>query len=141
MTRKSSFVSCGRAAFFLLALFALTFSIVVPRGYMVARANDGVARILICSGDGPATIALPKEFRDRLSGNDHQEDDRQDHAGKACPYVGNAAPFSAPDSYAIAEPSSDFGPLLATLPWACVDPGRGMAAPPPPSQAPPIATI
>lgn len=130
------------AAFYILALMALATSILLPRGFMAARGHDGMVRIVMCTGYGPVTMAVPEAMAGKAHGQgQHQGEDQQSHHGMACPYAGTAAPLSAPGSYEIAMPRMDHGPLLVARLSADIIPGRGMAAPPPPSHAPPFALI
>jgi hypothetical protein len=110
-----------------LAMLALVVQVLVPQGFMVARQGDRPA-IVICTGHGPVLS------RDDLGG----------HPGKApksrpdavCGFAGHGAGVTAAGLFAFAAPA----------PWSAPDPvasnadlapGRGLAAPPPPSQAPP----
>lgn len=143
MTRKTFFVSRWRAVCQILALIALSVSIVVPSGFMAARENGGPLRIVMCSGYGPVSVAAPPELAERLAANHHQQNDDDRHKDHAtpCPFAGHTGPLSAPVDYAISQQATHSGPVLATEPLKGLEPGRGMAAPPPPSQAPPAALI
>jgi hypothetical protein len=112
----------------MLALFVQGLA---PPGFMVARVGDSAA-IVICSGHGPA-LSLA---------------DRTGHPGKApksgsdapCAFAGHAVTAAPPLAAPIAAPfAGDHPPaLLIRLSLA---PGRGLAAPPPPSQGPPTRIL
>lgn len=123
-----------RACFTLLAAVALAFNIAVPQGFMPAKAADGTAHIVICTGHGPITAELALNKIDPAKqGKSHTGDD-----GSRCPFAGHAAPAgpgSPPPPLADAFPRYDLSPQK---PRDEAAPGRGMPAPPPPSRAPPM---
>ena len=111
-----------------LAMLALLVQVLVPQGFMVARQGDRPA-IVICTGHGPVLS------RDDLGG----------HPGKspkfkpdiACGFAGHRVAIAPAAMTAIAVPT----PWLSSNPIAAdrdLAPGRGLAAPPPPSHAPPL---
>jgi hypothetical protein len=110
-----------------LAVLALLVQVLAPPGFMVARER-GQPAIVICTGHGPVLS------RDDLGG----------HPGKApksrpdavCGFAGHGAGVTA----------SALSAVSTSAPWSSPDPvasnadlapGRGLAAPPPPAQAPP----
>jgi hypothetical protein len=110
-----------------LAMLALLVQVLVPQGFMVAR-QGGHAAIVVCSGHGPAMSGgdmsghpakSPKSKPDMVCGF-------AGHglglAASVAPLVGAATHWSVPDL------------IVANADLA---PGRGLAAPPPPSHAPP----
>jgi hypothetical protein len=84
---------------------------------------------VICTGHGPATIGVDRSSRSHKA--------PADKARPPCGFAGNVLadladaphPFAS-RAVAFAAPASGF----AVEP----DPGRGLAAPPPPSQGPPV---
>lgn len=123
----------------LLALLALASSILVPPGYMVARAADGALRVQMCNG-AAATLVIPGVDAGKGSGGGQDQDDGRSQHGMPCPYANAAMPMPAPDPPGVAPPSPQFLSLPLARPARGMAPGRGMAAPPPPSQAPPISS-
>lgn len=110
----------------LLALLALVMNLVVPPGTMVAARPHGPA-IVICTGHGPA--ARP----DQPTPADHG---KAGHDG-SCTFAGHGV-ASPPPPLAVADPAfivAATGPEPVGIDQA---PGLGLAAPPPPSQAPPL---
>jgi hypothetical protein len=116
------------AGFALLALLVL---VLIPPGFMVSRQDDHAAMV-ICTGHGPASSVA----------------DLVGHPGKApssrhdapCVFAGHAI-GAAPSLMAMIA-----RPIMPTtqLPLAVhfdLAPGRGLAAPPPPSQGPPQLTL
>lgn len=119
----------------LLALLVLTTSLLLPRGFMPARDPDGLIRITLCTGYGPveAMLQLPMS-------QDAPEQDKHpsaDHKA-TCPYASYAGPLTEPaggDTVIASRFALDL--VTPALPEQGMTPGRGMAAPPPPSHAPP----
>lgn len=109
------------------ALLALALQILAPPGFMTA---DGLAQpfaLVICTGHGPIAIAPA-------------QDNAPAHKSKPdapCAFAGHGAGAAPPSEIALAtaerasyrQAASPISPDLA--------PGRGLAAPPPPSQGPP----
>jgi hypothetical protein len=113
-----------------LAMLALVLQVCVPAGFMVSR-DAGAPALVVCTGHGAVTLA-----------GDHGQPGKApaDHEHGVCAFAGHgaaalAAPHVAPIpvAYAFAAPAP-----LQTMGQA---PGRGLAAPPPPSQAPPLRSI
>ncbi len=115
------------AAFLALALLALVVKVAVPAGFMVAAPGTGAGfPLVICTGHGPVLA--------------HPAGDKGDSKAKPdapCAFSGqSAAAGTAP-----AKPIGGQVYWLAVAPIRdriALTPGRGLAAPPPPSQAPPV---
>lgn len=113
-----------------LALIALLLIVLIPPGYMAASDAHGPA-LVICSGHGPVSMSLDAAG--------HPSKAPKSRPDAPCAFAGHGvAPTPTPPvtlSLATAvgtvEPSSVPTDLT---------PGRGLAAPPPPSQAPPAIT-
>jgi hypothetical protein len=114
-----------------LALLALFLQGFAPPGFMVAR-EVGRATITICTGHGPAYSLAD------LAG--HPTKHQQSKPDAPCAFAGHGAVASPPIAAQIASPSvQSSAPVVpARLDLA---PGRGLAAPPPPSQGPPTLTL
>ena len=114
-----------------LALLALFLQGVTPTGFMLAR-EDGRATIAICTGHGAAYSLAD------LAG--HPAKPPKSKPDAPCAFAGHgtaaAAPIAALVAGPIARPIS--APVVARFDLA---PGRGLAAPPPPSQGPPQLTL
>jgi len=114
-----------------LAVLALFVQILAPPGFMVGRDGDHLS-IVICTGHGPASALSD------LTG--HPDKSPQTRHDAPCVFAGHAVGAAPPLMALIARPIA-----LATLaaPVALFDltPGRGLAAPPPPSQGPPQLTL
>lgn len=121
----------GRAAA-LLAAFALVVQIFVPSGFMAARTGDGGSAIVICTGQGPLLVR----------GADHSKPfkSQQRDGGHFCAFAGHGTTVTAPMAWL---PRSERIDLVAPQAILAVDlqPGRGLAAPPPPSHGPPALSI
>jgi hypothetical protein len=122
-----------------IALLAMLVRAVVPAGYMLAEAETANGRYItvdFCEGHGAVKRVLDLDSRKLL---DPSQIPISDHAGKSqhAPCVFAAAPPLAPP-IATAQPlefvvSQDIDFDVARD----VRPGRGIAAPPPPSTGPP----
>ena len=114
-----------------LATLALVFQIAVPPGFMPARTDSGPA-IVICTGHGPLLAHVDEHGKPAKTPARSQ--------GGACVFACHAGVAPAPALHtltvarlvAVAEPSS---------PARDLQPGRGLAAPPPPSRGPPDRLI
>ncbi|HEX4179213.1 MAG TPA: hypothetical protein VHY32_00330 [Caulobacteraceae bacterium] len=115
------------AAFLALALLALVVKVAVPTGFMVAAPGSGAGfPLVICTGHGPVVT--------------HRADDKGENKAKPdapCAFAGQS----------IALQTALAAPIGGAVYWRVIAPdhrgvglapGRGLAAPPPPSQAPPI---
>ncbi len=118
----------------LLMVLALFARMIRPAGFMPVQGTDGVTRILMCSGSGPMTIALPAAF---LGGADHHQGDPTGHEGDhACAFAGFAA--AADFAHAPGPLAPVFLAVAPALgPALFARPGLGLAAPPPPKTGPP----
>lgn len=115
-----------------VALLALALRLAAPTGWMLAPAEGhGAPRLVICTGHGPAELAASRGDPTRTpsrSADDHP-----------CVGAGAATP-PAPQLPAV--PSIEPRAAAADAPLAALAdqrPGRGLAAPPPPSHAPPAS--
>lgn len=129
-----------------LVTAALMMKLVVPAGYM-AMVSAGSISIKLCSGFAPVRTAAPMAGMARHGeanaepmlgmkhGGDGESDDPQ--TKQPCPFATLASTPLTPDLG-----SSDLAIVLIpretpTARPLTIAPGRGMAAPPPPSHAPP----
>lgn len=120
-----------RGVFLTLAILALALKVIVPQGFMVAARGDGFP-LVICTGHGVETVA----------NDDHgSKTPAQKKSDAPCAFAGNLAP-PAPSQVALLSEPYVLGAQQAALAKARdLMPGRGLAAPPPPSQGPPPASI
>ena len=113
----------------LLAVLALLLNVAVPQGTMVAPGGHGAAALVICTGHGPLTLA-------GHDGGPAHKGQAAGHDG-ACAFAGHGLASAPPPLPLIARAA--FAPAtLVRLAVADLAPGRGLAAPPPPSHAPPV---
>ncbi|NEX91402.1 hypothetical protein G3573_01325 [Caulobacter sp. 17J65-9] len=117
-----------------LATVAIALKVLVPPGFMLATdARPDVVPIVLCTAYGAKVVHVDA---DQAPPTDEHHDGKTAHDAP-CAFTGHAAapitPIAAPFAYAnVALPAHQFdAPALAA-------PGRGLAAPPPPSQAPPF---
>ncbi|MDO6413720.1 hypothetical protein Q4F19_04930 [Sphingomonas sp. BIUV-7] len=121
-------------------LLALAMRLLVPTGFMWDTAANGGAQLVPCSGMAPAPAAHAMHHM-AMPGQPHERGhDGGDTSNRECAFAGLAGALDLADP--VVAPAA---PLLvaAVLPilWArAATPGRGLAAPPPPSRGPP-ATV
>jgi hypothetical protein len=121
----------GRAALGALALIALIFQLAVPPGFMVASAAGGPA-IVICTGHGPLLA--------QVDAHGAPAPGPKGKPAPMCPFASHGGAPVAPAPLAIA--FVRFGAFAAPAPrLSAVSPGHGLAAPPPPSRAPPAPFV
>jgi hypothetical protein len=114
-----------RAGFAVLAMFALLLQLAVPQGFMLAR-DAGQPAIVICTGHGPLLTPAPG----------HGVPAKAPKPSGVCAFAGHGATPTPAPLLALAEVR--FEPLAApAVSPIFATPGRGLAAPPPPSQGPP----
>jgi hypothetical protein len=112
-----------------LTVLALVLKILVPPGFMPAQPGER-ALITICTGHGPLVVAPDKHGGPKAPASKKND--------APCLGAGNISPPS-PAAFALAEPPLGFAVVRAPLGRALdMAPGRGLAAPPPPSQGPPL---
>jgi hypothetical protein len=115
----------------LVAAVALVVQLAVPPGFMVSAIAGGPA-IVICTGSGP--LFVHPEHRGQPGKTPNSK------SNAICAFAGHGATPVAPSTQSFARevfetfvPASGMGVDLA--------PGRGLAAPPPPSQGPPTLSL
>jgi hypothetical protein len=114
-----------------LALLALLLQGLTPPGFMVAR-NAGGATIAICTGHGAAYSLAD------LGG--HPAKQSPSRPDVPCAFAGHGVVAAPPLAALIAVPIAAPATPVA-IPRLDLAPGRGLAAPPPPSQGPPTFTL
>ena len=113
----------------------------VPTGYM-AMVSEGSITIELCPGSGPASMAAPAvgmtQHDGAMAGMAHHDGEEQPgKGGQPCPFATLGSTPLAPNLGAF-DLAAVFTPAQPLTPRPLsVAPGRGMAAPPPPSHAPP----
>lgn len=115
-----------------LVVLALLFQVVLPQGLMVSN-EGGRAVIVICTGHGEVQIQAPDGPHDKKAPA------KNTNQGP-CAFAGHAPPVPVPVFTPLAAPKPAFAPV-ATPRLVTLTPGRGLAAPPPPSQGPPSSLI
>jgi hypothetical protein len=113
-----------------LAVMALVLQIAVPAGFMPARA-DGRLAIVICTGHGPLLA---------LSDTHGKPEKAPATGGGMCAFAGHGGVAPAPTPLTLSQSGVVFV-VEPSTPAGDLQPGRGLAAPPPPSRGPPIRLI
>lgn len=121
----------GWRAFLTLAMLALVMKVAAPPGFMFAAEDRGghaapAFALVICTGHGPLDLGSGKD----------KGGQSKPRADAPCAFAGHAAPPTPALGAAI--PLAGLADYKApTVLLADLIPGRGLAAPPPPSQGPP----
>jgi hypothetical protein len=113
-----------------LALLALIVQVLTPPGFMVGR-QDGHPAIVICTGHGPAG-----SFSDLVG---HPGKGPQSRHDSPCTFASLGVSAVQPLTALIVRPIS-LASEVVSIARSDLIPGRGLAAPPPPSQGPPQLT-
>ena len=140
--------------FLLVAAFAACVQWTIPHGWMIGSADGGSVVLVPCPSTSPELASLghsampgpgddhhaPMQMASMHGDMDHDTDGADGHgaAQAQCDFAAMGAPFLPPETPALAPPpvaSADL--LLAVFPETI--PGRGLAAPPPPSTGPPFS--
>ena len=123
-----------RGAFLAFALLALAPKLLIPPGMMVGSAGPASSPgipLVICTGHGPMVAVGQVDPRAPAP---------RPHPDSPCGFAGHALVAAPPLAAPIAVPY----PLPSHVALAMrldLAPGRGLAAPPPPSQGPPSVSI
>jgi hypothetical protein len=119
----------GRRWFIALAALALWVQVLVPQGYMVSP-DQAAPGLVICTGHGAFT----------LPGHEHPGKAPKSSPDTPCAFAAHGGLAGPPTPIRVA--GAPLKPELAIIaPLYDVAPGRGLVAPPPPSQAPPSPLI
>ncbi len=110
-----------------LALAALALKVLIPSGFMVAQTG-GAFPLVICTGHGPLD----------LSGQTDPLHGKKSSSDAPCAFSGHAA-TTPPPSLLIAAAVGLVYLAPAIDRRGDLVPGRGLAAPPPPSHGPPLS--
>ena len=119
-----------RRWFIALAALALMVQVLIPQGYMVS-ADPAAHGLVICTGHGPLLS---------LDDRGHPAKAPKSGGDSVCGFAAHGA--SAPPPTLTSVVLVAFAPVAAiAAPRLDLVPGRGLAAPPPPSHAPPQTLI
>jgi hypothetical protein len=119
-----------RGSGLLLVLLALAVRLATPDGWMLASGDGhGAPRMIICTGHVEAGAPTPGR------------PDKADHSQHPCVFAGAHAAAAPP--MLVASLGTTSVVISAPPPARLADqrPGRGLAAPPPPSHGPPAASV
>jgi hypothetical protein len=116
-----------RLGLVVLALVAIAFKAVVPSGFMVAPTRGGFP-LVICTGHGPLD----------LSGTSDPIHGKKSTPDAPCAFSGHVA--ATPPASFVVSAAAGVVYLAPTIDQRRdLVPGRGLAAPPPPSHGPPLS--
>ena len=119
----------SRGAFFALAFIALVLKVFAPPGYMAADRPGALPfPLVLCTSQGRVSL-------------DPSQDGAPAHKSKSeapCAFAGNGVNATPPADTAVGEAHVTAYQDAVTTAVASLAPGLGLAAPPPPSQGPPV---
>jgi len=121
-----------RSVFLTLAILALVVRIIVPQGFMVSNKGGGF-RLIVCPGHSVQT--------DTGANHDGSKEPSQKKSDSPCAFAGGVTPPAPSHLAVLSEPYTVQAARIGDLAARDLAPGRGLAAPPPPSQGPPAASI
>jgi hypothetical protein len=129
----------------LILVCALAMRVLVPAGFMVGHTASGAPALVLCPGQNEAPVATPMHHDmahmmpdGSMMSGDHDAGKQSHDPGtdRPCAFaaVGLAVDMPIPAPLLAPAPPPAFVALLSQAPG---NPGRGLAAPPPPSTGPP----
>jgi hypothetical protein len=121
----------------ILATFALAFKLMIPAGFMAAPGQAGLPfQVVLCTSQGMVVADASQ-----MGGSQRDPDQPPAQQEKPCMFAGHGAALSPPALLEMASVTFAGYTEIRPEPFASVVPGRGLAAPPPPSRGPPSLTI
>ena len=119
----------SRRALFALAFVALLFNVLAPPGYMLA--DDATVQpfaVVLCTAQGPVAVTPAQGHAPA----------HKSSSDMPCAFAGHGVGAAPPVPVVVG--LADFANYRSAVVLAAADlaPGRGLAAPPPPSRGPPI---
>jgi hypothetical protein len=129
----------------LILACALAVRVLVPAGFMIGHTASGAPALVLCPGQNDLPPAMPGTHHDMahmmpdgsmMSGHDTGQKHQDPGTDRPCAFaaVGLAVDMPIPAPLLAPAPPPAFAALLSQTPSI---PGRGLAAPPPPSTGPP----
>lgn len=122
----------ARDAFVALSCLALAMTLLFPPGLMPGPRWS--MPVVICGGHGPLALAIPGRDDDAR----RQPVRMPTGSNHACPFAASVTTPFVPDFAPVAVVSVTVDAVVRATGPSAAAPGRGMAAPPPPSHAPPV---
>ena len=114
-----------------LALVAVFTRALVPSGYMIAPGANGGLTMTLCTGQGPMRMDMPMD----MGSHKAPSDNAGAHEHAPCVFGASAHLAMAPIQPALRLPGIERYSATVRAQTSFV--GQGLAAPPPPSHAPP----
>lgn len=112
-----------------LAFIALLCNVLAPPGYMLANRPDGSAvAVVLCTAQGQVDITPDQGHAPG----------RKPSSDMPCAFAGHGVGVAPPAPLSVALADFAYSQGAVVLAASDLAPGRGLAAPPPPSQGPPI---
>jgi hypothetical protein len=121
-----------RGVAMIFAVLLLVFQLAIPQGFMLSAGPQGPA-IVVCTGHGPLTLQTGEPGRPSKA--PHAKSDG------ACPFAGHGGAPLTPEPPTPTAAAYGAVAVLDALKAPDLLPGRGLAAPPPPSRGPPVLLI
>jgi hypothetical protein len=127
----------------LILVCALAVRVLIPTGFMIGETASGAPALVLCPGQNdapPAMSGMAHTMPDggMMSGHDTGQKHQDPGTDRPCAFaaVGLAVDLSVPAPLLAPAPPPIFAAMRNRAPS---DPGRSLAAPPPPSTGPPAA--
>lgn len=130
--KQPDLIAPWRGIALILATLALSLKIMIPAGFMTSAASP--FQLVLCSSQGIVAVdgdQIPL---------DHQDPIQASH-DKPCAFSGHGAAFAPPVLLELTSAAFEGYAAARPEPHVSVAPGRGLAAPPPPSRGPPSLLI
>jgi hypothetical protein len=121
-------------------LLALAMRLLVPTGFMWEAGTSGGARLVPCSGMAPASggASMQAMHHMAMAGPSHDKGSESgDNSSRECAFSGLGGPLDLTSPFVAPATLSLAAIALPVLTAQSLMPGRGLAAPPPPSRGPP----
>ena len=124
----------------MLVACALMVRMLVPSGFMLAPAANGMPTIIPCPGQGPIAPTAPTTAMPAMAGQHMHHKSGGQHDKSADHPCAFAAAYAAVDLAATIHPAPPpaLAAFAAPMFHAFARPGLGLAAPPPPKTGPPL---
>jgi hypothetical protein len=121
-------------------LLALAMRLLVPTGFMWEAGASGGAQLVPCSGMAPASgdPSMQGMHHMAMAGQGHEKDSEGgDNSSRECAFSGLGGPLDLANPFVAPAALPLVAIALPVLVAEALTPGRGLAAPPPPSRGPP----
>jgi hypothetical protein len=124
-------VAASRRWLAAFAVLALLVQALLPQGYMVSATSGAPPSLVICTGHGPLVLNVDHGAPAKPAKSSHDA---------PCIFAGHGPLVAAAPTLLLRALTVSFVERAVTRARDLL-PGRGLAAPPPPSQGPPLRSV